>query len=265
MIEQIMNDVAERANENLKINPGDYKGEDGLWYCGRCHTNKQVLADIPGKPEKEIRAAVCRCEQEIAAVAEHNKKCNQLRKECFTYKEQHKATFANDRGYNPENPKRVAEYLENFETLKGDGKGLLLYGSFGTGKSHTAHQIANALIDRECRVKVWECDTLLNALQAEREKNAFLRTLSRYDLVVLDDFGAERKNDAARSLMYSVINALYLSKTPFIITTNLTPEEFQSPIDPEEGRCYDRIQERCKPVHFEGVNIRSLIARELHW
>ena len=34
-----------------RLEPGDYTGEDGLLYCGKCHTPKQFRMDAPERKE----------------------------------------------------------------------------------------------------------------------------------------------------------------------------------------------------------------------
>ena len=46
-----------------RLEPGDYTGEDGLLYCGKCHTPKQFRMEKPlleGRP----LPCPCQCEQE---------------------------------------------------------------------------------------------------------------------------------------------------------------------------------------------------------
>ena len=45
------------------IAPGDYTGEDGLLYCGKCRTPKQFRMDAPPL-EGRLLPHPCRCEQE---------------------------------------------------------------------------------------------------------------------------------------------------------------------------------------------------------
>ena len=243
--------IIERANETLKINPGDYRGEDDLLYCGICRTPKECYITPPGVEKTTAVPALCKCEQEKAAAAEEEKRRERYRKDCFAFPDQYNATFAKDEGHNPDKTKLGIAYVERFDTAKLEGEGYVFYSACGMGKSHSAYQIANALVDRLYRVKMWQFDELFNAAQMERDKNAFFRTLSQYDLVILDDLGAEKKSDTMRSFVFTVIDTLYRSRTPFIITTNLTFEEITNPTDREMVRIYERILERCDLICFD--------------
>ena len=61
--------------------------------------------------------------------------------------------------------------------------------------------------------------------------------------MVLDDLGAE--SPQLKSFCFTVIDRLYVSGTPFIITTNLNPERMSRPEDETEQRLFSRILERC--------------------
>lgn len=44
MMEQLINQISEQARTD---SPDDYLGEDGLIYCGKCHTRKQLRLKKP--------------------------------------------------------------------------------------------------------------------------------------------------------------------------------------------------------------------------
>ncbi len=46
-----------------QVEQGDYTGEDGLLYCGKCRTPKQFRMDTPPM-EGRLLPCPCRCEQE---------------------------------------------------------------------------------------------------------------------------------------------------------------------------------------------------------
>ena len=46
-----------------RLEPGDYTGEDGLLYCGKCHTPKQFRMEKPPLEGRPLPCP-CQCEQE---------------------------------------------------------------------------------------------------------------------------------------------------------------------------------------------------------
>lgn len=186
-----------------------------------------------------------------------------LRSECFEFPAQYDDTFETDAGYNPKLTQIAKNYVANFEKFSRKGQGLLLYGSFGCGKTFASHQIANALIDKERRVRVSTFEGLHALYRDGRSSGSFFKRLASYDLVILDDLGAEHQNKQMRGFVFEIINTLYEARTPFIITTAIPPEALKNPTDEEAARVYDRIFERCpRPIDASTSNIRYKIVRE---
>jgi DNA replication protein DnaC len=166
--------------------------------------------------------AQCKCKREKAEAEARKKKLDALRSECFDYIKQHGETFETDAGYNPKLTQIAKNYVAKFEQFSRKGQGLLLYGSYGCGKTFASHQIANALIDKEHRVRVSTFEGLHALYRDGRSSGSFFKRLASYDLVVLDDLGAEHQKNQMRSFVFEIINTLYEARTPFIITTNLS-------------------------------------------
>ena len=158
--------------------------------------------------------------------------------------------------------KVINNYVENFSRLGKKGHGLLLYGPVGTGKTYAACAAANALIEREIPCLVTNFVKLSNKLQqsVERRQQA-LDDLKNYELLVIDDLGAERSTDYMNEVVYSVIDARYHSGLPMIITTNMDIEELKNPKSTDCARIYDRILERCFPVKVDGPSRRRAAVR----
>ena len=60
-------------------------------------------------------------------------------------------TFSKDNGINPE-IKLAHKYVSNWEEMKANASGLLIWGDVGTGKSFFAGCIANALLEKDFQV-----------------------------------------------------------------------------------------------------------------
>ena len=84
-----------------------------------------------------------------------------------------------------------------------------------------------------------------------------------YDLLILDDLGAERGTEYALEQVFAVIDARYRSRKPLIVTTNLTLNALKHPDDLAHARIYDRILEICAPILFGGENLRVEKANEM--
>lgn len=254
--------IVERAKAAQKIDEEDYIGEDGFLHCGKCGTPKECYTDFFGRTP-----CICKCEYDAEVEQKRRETAEQYRTACFSSPRLRKITFENGEDYHPEATRILKQYVENFDAAKKEGWGVLLYGEFGTGKSHLAYQTANALIDKCRRVKVTQFETLYREMEQERNKNVFLASLCGYDLIVLDDLGAEKKSPAMRSFVFDVIDTLYRAHRPFLITTNLALSELKDPPDANNCRTYDRILERCPaPIEVGKIsgNLRHKIIRETH-
>lgn len=264
----LMVDVLEaKAAASIKAEEGDYIGEDGLLYCHKCNTRKQTEVNILGM----IRRPMCMCKCEAAKLAaeeeerqrrKFEERVKELRRMGFPEADMQDWTFANDDLTNEKITKAAQRYVDNFSEFRKTGKGLLLYGNTGTGKTYAACEIANALIDKGYPVLVTNFARVLNTLQDTFAKQETIDGFNAFQLLVLDDLGIERDTAYAREQVYNIIDSRYRAGLPMIITTNLSMEKIKNPEDIEKRRIYDRILERCFPIEVDGANRRRKAVRE---
>ena len=251
-----------------RLEPGDYTGEDGLLYCGKCRTPKQFRMEAPPL-EGRLLPHPCRCEQERidreAAEQEarrHRQAVADLKSKGFTDPAMRTWTFANDNGKCPQ-MKHAHFYVENWPTMQEENIGYLLWGGVGTGKSYFAGCIANALMEQEVAVRMTNFALILNDLTASFEgRNEYIARLCRAPLLILDDFGMERGTEYGLEQVYNVIDSRYRSRRPLIVTTNLSLQDLQHPQDTAHARIYDRLLEMCAPIRFSGENFRRATAQD---
>ena len=251
-----------------RLEPGDYTGEDGLLYCGKCRTPKQFRMEAPPL-EGRLLPHPCRCEQERldreAAEQEarrHHQAVADLKRRGFTDPAMRGWTFANDNGKCPQ-MKHARFYVEHWDTMQEENIGYLLWGGVGTGKSYFAGCIANALMEQEVAVRMTNFALILNDLTASFEgRNEYIARLCRAPLLILDDFGMERGTEYGLEQVYNVIDSRYRSRRPLIVTTNLSLQDLQYPQDTARARIYDRLLEMCAPIRFSGENFRKATAQD---
>ena len=251
-----------------RLEPGDYTGEDGLLYCGKCRTPKQFRMDAPPL-EGRLLPHPCRCEQERldreAAEQEarrHHQAVADLKRRGFTDPAMRGWTFANDNGKCPQ-MKHAHFYVENWTAMQEENIGYLLWGGVGTGKSYFSGCIANALMEQEVAVRMTNFALILNDLTASfKGRNEYIARLCRAPLLILDDFGMERGTEYGLEQVYNVVDSRYRSRRPLIVTTNLSLQDLQHPKDTAHARIYDRLLEMCAPIRFSGENFRRATAQD---
>lgn len=266
-LKPLIDGMERKAAESIKAEQGDFI-LDGLLHCGKCKTPKQCRVEIFG----EIRTPMCLCkcevekqkrEEEERMRQDFMRKIKEYRKLGFPESDMEHWTFANDDLSNEKITKAMQNYVDNFGELRKAGKGLLLYGSVGTGKTYAACEVANALIDKGYPVLVTNFARLTNTLQGMFDgRQAYIDSLNRFDLLVIDDLGTERNSEFMQEMVYSIIDSRYRAGLPLIITTNLTIEEIKKPHDIGRSRIYDRIIERCFPIEVAGGSRRRKAVRD---
>lgn len=253
-----LNNMIDSISQNVPKAENEYIGDDGLLHCAVCHKKTQTIVEFEG--EKRRVRCICDCKQkelEAYKQVEIQAENERMRRRCFAETNMAGWTFANDDGKNPKISNAMKRYSDDFRDFKAEGRGLLLYGSVGTGKTYYAACIANALIDIGYSVLMTNFARLTNEIQGRfDDKNEYIDSLNRYSLLIIDDLGAERKSEYMQETVFSIIDSRYRSGLPFIITTNLSAEEIKKNGDIGYSRIYDRILERCFPIEVKGESRR---------
>ena len=260
----------EQSVSSIPENPEDYYGKDGLLYCGKCHTPKEAFfakgIALMGKSKHPIECICQRTEREkqeaLINQQKHNNLVRRLKAEGFSDPSMLDWTFENDNGRSPQ-MHHAHRYVEQWQTMRAENLGLLLWGGVGTGKSFLAGCIANALMEQEVPVRMTNFARILNELNRSFSgRNDIVDKLCRYPLLIIDDFGMERGTEYALEQIYNIVDSRYRSRKPLIVTTNLTLDEIRHPQDTAHARIYDRLLEMCVPVSCIGVSFRKETAQK---
>ena len=247
----------------------DYIGEDGLLYCGKCHTPKEAY--FPEGKElfgRDRHPAECDCQraarEQRQAAEEHRRHVEaveNLKQRAFADSAMQQWTFENDNGRNPQTG-IARRYAEHWEEMQAENIGCLFWGNVGNGKSYLAGCIANALMEKEVPVYMTNFAVILGDLSPGfTGRNEYISRLCRYPLLIIDDFGMERGTDYGLEQVFHVIDTRYRSNKPLIATTNRPLDELKKPTDTAHSRIYDRLLSMCVPIRFTGVNFRQETAK----
>ncbi len=268
---EMFNKIVQKSAEINFKREGDYIGDDGLLYCGKCQTNKQQRIQVKGF--KAFVPVMCKCvesdynaEQQDLKNQEKKIRINKMRYDCFpsckgkynSEKDMKSWTFKNDKGYNPQAIVAAKRFVNEFQTFFTKGRGLIFLGDVGVGKSYVAACIANALLDNDYSVLMTDFATIANTLSGIKEKQDYYESLNNYSLLILDDFASERDTSYMKEIIYTVINNRINAGLPFLITTNLTQQQLLNPQNISERQVYSRILECCYPICIKGQDLRKL-------
>jgi DNA replication protein DnaC len=236
-----------------------YEGQDGLMYCAVC--GEPLQGRIKCEPLGIDMVVNCKCKCDTSTEEfEAQMKAEEIdrkRKACFAQTNMAGWTFEKDDRQNPKISDAMKRYADNFKEFKKEGQGLLLYGTVGTGKTYMAASIANAIIDNGHKAYMTNFEELAKLIFDGKAPN-----LSSYELLVIDDLGAERKSDYMQGQVYNIIDNRYRSGLPLIVTTNLDINEIKNPSNIGYARIYDRILEKCFPVEVVGISRRRKNVRD---
>lgn len=259
--------IADAVEQNNRAQDGDYV-KDGLIYCHKCNTPKQHRLKLRGV--ETIVPCTCKCRQaeleaERQTIAEQARlqRIREMRKVGFLDAEMQFCTFDRDDRSNEKLSDIATRYVEHFDEMLTRSKGLLLYGTVGTGKTFISACIANALMDRGHPCLVTNFARLINTIGGMYDgKQAYIDGLSRFDLLVIDDLYAERDTEYMGEMVQNIIDSRYRSGKPLIVTTNLSKTDLMQPTDIRKKRIYSRLFEMCFPFEVKGVDRRKQILKE---
>jgi len=152
--------------------------------------------------------------------------------------------------------RKVQEFVDAWPAQR-DGRGLLLMGGCGAGKTHLA--VAALLEIIQCgkpgRLLFSNFQDLIQAIQASFDDDAstskaeILRPLIETDLLVLDELGSQKPTTFVQDILYYVINSRYNEERVTVFTTNYVDE-----LSERIGeRLRSRLHEMTEEVRLTGV------------
>lgn len=260
----IINTINTRISRQYSEREGDYHNEDGLLICGKCHTQKEcVLTKSDGTTKTVHCACNCSVEQNKRENEEKRKRdrmqyLDSMRRTGFPDAEMREWTFAKSDHTDQRNENIAHRYIANFAAMREQGTGLLLCGQVGTGKSFLAAAIANELINQGTPCLMTNFSRIISRVSEKfGGDQKYLDDLNRFDLLIIDDLGAERDTEFTWERVMNVIDARYRAGLPLIITTNLRPKDFTDRGDIRRQRVFSRLKEMCVCLEVKGVDRRG--------
>lgn len=263
----------------------EYIDKDGVIRCRKCNGEKRFKFDFMGKPRTVTVACRCMIDKfEEQRKILRQKQSLQTRDRVFNgeFSRYKKCNVNTDDKSNEYLSKCVKKYIDKFDAFYNRGKGLLLYGGTGCGKTFAASSIINGVIAKE-NIKLqrpYKCCITNFATISDQHLNSNLKVdkvyeqLNANDLLVIDDWGTERNTPFMKEIITKVINNRYNSEKPLIITTNLDVKNILEDLQEKKeldrknirkmteeeiylSRLYSRFSEMCLFIHVKGKDRRQ--------
>lgn len=239
---------------------------DGIHYCRVCGEAKQSLEDFGTEIGELLMNIACACEVRRKEAEEKHFRMRQeadrqerVRNIGLRHKSLIDSRFEVDDGQNAGATKVMRQYAANWRDMQEANIGLALYGSVGTGKTFFAACICNEVIERGGTAYMLSVAEILDRASNFKQDDELMQRIRYWDLLVIDDLGAERDTSYAEEQVYKVIDARYKSGKPMMVTTNLSLDKEAEGI--AKSRIMDRVKEMCAvQVPIVGQSRRKGIA-----
>lgn len=143
-------------------------------------------------------------------------------------------------------------------------QGIMMIGSYGSGKTHLAAAIIHEMIEKHnvggVLVTVPDLLAAIRRSYGNREEadlQHLFDTVKKSPLLVLDDLGAENANAWVREELFKLLNARYEYELPTIFTTNFSMSELadKEKIGP---RIMSRVIEMTTIVNVRAADYRMM-------
>lgn len=223
-------------------------------YCGRCARERESAQEEKRKADQ-------------AREAENARK---FRVERFLTQSKIPPRFA-DRdfaSYVPPEDKSArilaacSAYASGFQDMKAAGRGLILCGNAGTGKTHLACAIASSVIkEHACSAVYATAGGLFRAVKdtyrrdSGRSEEDAIGDYARPDLLVLDEIGVQYGSASELNILFDVVNERYGRMLPTVLISNLALPKLT---EYAGERVIDRMKENGgKVLVFDGKSKRG--------
>lgn len=139
------------------------------------------------------------------------------------------------------------------------GRGVAMFGKPGVGKTHVAVAACREALQRGVVAGYYNVTELVSRVQEtysareEETRRAVIEGVAKRRFVVLDDLGKEHRSANVDSIVYELINALYVARSTLVLCSNLPDAEYRGRYD-EAVR--SRIAGMCEVVVVLGKDRR---------
>lgn len=150
---------------------------------------------------------------------------------------------------------------ETFKEEKRE-KGIWVHGQFGRGKTFILGALANELNAIGAEVTFISLKSYVDTYMAKPfgEKEAYLQSVAKTEVLVLDDIGTEHLSEYGVKIVYELMANRYAHKRLTFASSNLTISEYEELLQRSNAVDIDRLIERLRHLFaqfkLEGNNRR---------
>jgi DNA replication protein DnaC len=152
-------------------------------------------------------------------------------------------------------------FAESWPDKLASGASLVLTGGPGTGKTHLACAVANAVMESHLSAAAFgTVATLLRHIKdtyrkdATRSEQDAIDDLVRPDLLIVDEVGVQVGSEHEKLLMFEVLNCRYQECRPTILISNLSATDLEAFLG---QRVMDRYRECGSVLAFDWPSYRG--------
>lgn len=151
------------------------------------------------------------------------------------------------------------QYVDNFPEHLKRGEGLIFGGLPGTGKSHLAAAILQAVLPLHVGLYT-TCMSMIREVRAtwrkasDKSESEVLAIYGGVDLLVLDEIGVQYGTDGEQTIIFDVLDRRYRDLKPTILLTNQDAKGLKQYIG---ERCFDRLRESSRWHTFGWESYRA--------
>lgn len=154
--------------------------------------------------------------------------------------------------------KKCQQFADNFADHYEGGTTVVLSGSPGTGKSHLALAIAQALMHSTSVMYLNTLDAVRMVRDtwrrdSEKSESQVLDILGGIGLLIIDEVGVQYGTEGEQVIMFDIINRRYRDMMPTILLTNLDKAGFAEYLG---ERSFDRLREQGMWIAFAWESYR---------
>lgn len=161
----------------------------------------------------------------------------------------------------------IQKYVDQWHELSAAGRGLILDGTIGSGKTHLACSALKAIISRHrlSDARYMTASDISRRIRSTYGQNAaeteiqVFNALATASLLVIDEVGGFQAGTAHdRNTLAEVLASRYANKKPVILISNLNTNELQAYLGEQVS---SRLRERYRLILFRWGSYRERVGK----